>query len=393
MELTRKQEEGLRIAIDRYNHNEPYTVIAGYAGTGKSTLINFIIAALEVNPEDEVAYITFTGKASEVLREKGCPNAMTAHKLLYYSKQMPNGKFFYRPRPSLEKDYKVIVVDEVSMLPKDMWDLLLTHGIYVIACGDPFQIPPIDKNQDNGILNNPHIFLDEVMRQAKESDIICLSMDIREGKKINPFKGNDTQVFNKKDLCDGMYFWADQILVSTNKSRHDINSYIRDDLGRGFEPEINDKVICLRNCWDTLSEKQCDPLINGSIGTISAMHMESIDYIIMGQKVAAPVLVTDLITSNDEYKNLHIDYTALTTGEKFFNPRQEYIIRKNKQNPELPIEFNFGYAITGHRAQGSQWNKVLVLEESFPFDKIEHARWLYTTVTRAAEKLTLILKN
>lgn len=393
MELTRKQEEGLRIAIDRYNHNEPYTVISGYAGTGKSTLINFIIAALEVNPEDEVAYITFTGKASEVLREKGCPNAMTAHKLLYYSKQMPNGKFFYRPRPSLEKDYKVIVVDEVSMLPKDMWDLLLTHGIYVIACGDPFQIPPIDKNQDNDILNNPHIFLDEVMRQAKESDIICLSMDIREGKKINPFKGNDTQVFNKKDLCDGMYFWADQILVSTNKSRHDINSYIRDDLGRGFEPEINDKVICLRNCWDTLSEKQCDPLINGSIGTISAMHMESIDYIIMGQKVTAPVLVTDLITSNDEYKNLHIDYTALTTGEKFFNPRQEYIIRKNKQNPELPIEFNFGYAITGHRAQGSQWNKILVLEESFPFDRIEHARWLYTTVTRAAEKLTLILKN
>lgn len=393
MELTRKQEEGLRIAIDRYNHNEPYTIIAGYAGTGKSTLINFIIAALEVNPEDEVAYITFTGKASEVLREKGCPNAMTAHKLLYYSKQMPNGKFFYRPRPSLEKDYKVIVVDEVSMLPKDMWDLLLTHGIYVIACGDPFQIPPIDKNQDNGILNNPHIFLDEVMRQAKESDIICLSMDIREGKKINPFKGNDTQVFNKKDLCDGMYFWADQILVSTNKSRHDINSYIRDDLRRGFEPEIDDKVICLRNCWDTLSEKQCDPLINGSIGTISAMHMESIDYIIMGQKVTAPVLVTDLITSNDEYKNLHIDYTALTTGEKFFNPRQEYVIRKNKQNPELPIEFNFGYAITGHRAQGSQWNKVLVLEESFPFDKIEHARWLYTTVTRAAEKLTLILRN
>lgn len=393
MELTRKQEEGLRIAIDRYNHNEPYTVIAGYAGTGKSTLINFIIAALEVNPEDEVAYITFTGKASEVLREKGCPNAMTAHKLLYYSKQMPNGKFFYRPRPNLEKDYRIIVVDEVSMLPKDMWDLLLTHGIYVIACGDPFQIPPIDKNQDNGILDNPHIFLDEVMRQAKESDIICLSMDIREGKKINPFRGNDTQVFSKKELCDGMYFWADQILVSTNRSRHDINSYIRDDLGRGFEPEINDKVICLRNCWDTLSEKQCDPLINGSIGTISAMHMESIDYIIMGQKVTAPVLVTDLITSNDEYKNLHIDYTALTTGEKFFNPRQEYIIRKNKQNPELPIEFNFGYAITGHRAQGSQWNKVLVLEESFPFDKIEHARWLYTTVTRAAEKLTLILKN
>lgn len=121
--------------------------------------------------------------------------------------------------------------------------------------------------------------------------------------------------------------------------------------------------------------------------------MESIDYIAEGKIINVPILVTDLTTSTDEYKNLNIDYTALTTGEKFFTPKQEYIIRKNKQNPELPIEFNFGYAITGHRAQGSQWNKVLVLEESFPFDKVEHARWLYTTVTRAAEKLTLILKN
>lgn len=95
------------------------------------------------------------------------------------------------------------------MLPKDMWDLLLSHNIYVIACGDPFQIPPIDKKQDNHILDNPHIFLDEVMRQAKESDIICLSMDIREGKRLSPFSGHDAQVFKKNDLCDGMYFWAD----------------------------------------------------------------------------------------------------------------------------------------------------------------------------------------
>lgn len=393
MELTRKQEEGLRIAIDRYNHNEPYTVIAGYAGTGKSTLINFIIAALEVDPEEEVAYIAFTGKASEVLREKGCHNAMTAHKLLYYSKQMPNGKFFYKPRTVLEKPYRVIIVDEVSMLPKDMWDLLLSHNIYVIACGDPFQIPPIDKKQDNHILDNPHIFLDEVMRQAKESDIICLSMDIREGKRLSPFSGHDAQVFKKNDLCDGMYFWADQILVSTNKSRHDINSYIRDDLGRGFEPEIDDKIICLRNCWDTCSEKHENPLINGSVGYIKTKRMESIDYILAGKLVSAPVLFADIETTNDTYREVGIDYTALTTGEKFFTPQQEYLIRRNKENPDLPIEFNFGYAITGHRAQGSQWDKVLVLEESFPFDKIEHARWIYTTVTRAIEKLTLILKN
>lgn len=393
MELTRKQEEGLKIAVERYRHNQPYTVIAGFAGVGKSTLINFIISALDLNPEDDVAYITFTGKASEVLREKGCPNAMTAHKLLYYSKQMPSGKFFYKPRTSLEKDYKVIVVDEISMLPKSMWDLLLTHGIYVLACGDPFQIPPIDKDQDNHVLDNPHIFLDEVMRQAKESDIICLSMDIREGKTITPFKGNDVQVFPKRELCDGMYFWADQILVSTNKSRHSINAYMRNEIGRISEPEIGDKIICLRNCWDTLSEKNNDPLINGSIAWIEDMHMENIDYLIEGKLITAPILKANIKTSSDIFMDVGIDYTALTTGKKFFDPKQEYIIRKNKANPELPIEFNYGYAITGHRAQGSQWGKVLVLEESFPFEKVEHARWLYTTTTRAESKLTLTLKD
>jgi exodeoxyribonuclease-5 len=220
MELTRKQEEGLKIAVARYKAHEPYTCIAGYAGTGKSTLIKFIVAALNMY-EEEVAYIAFTGKASEVLREKGCPNAQTAHRLLYYSKQMPNGKFVYKPRPHIE--YSLIVVDEVSMLPIDMWELLLSHGVYVIACGDPFQLPPVDKTKENHILDNPHIFLDEVMRQAKESDIIVTSMNIREGKSIVPMRGNDTQIFRKQELVAGMYGWADEILVATNKNRFDIN--------------------------------------------------------------------------------------------------------------------------------------------------------------------------
>ena len=390
MELTRKQEEGLRIALERYRNHEAYTVIAGYAGTGKSTLINFIVAALDFAPE-EVAYITFTGKASEVLREKGNPNAMTAHKLLYYSKQLASGKFIFRPRPSI--DYNLVVVDEVSMLPKDMWDLLLSHGVYVIACGDPFQIPPIDKTQDNHVLDNPHIFLDEIMRQAKESDIICLSMNIREGKKIVPFKGNDVQVFHKRDLVDGMYHWADQILVATNRTRHDINSYMREMNGRGAEPEIGDKIICLRNCWDTMSFEKCDPLINGSIGWIESMVSETVAYKLNGATVTAPILRTTITTKNDKYVDLPVDYTALTTGVKYFDPKQEYAIRRNKSNPMLPIEFNYGYAITGHRGQGSQWGKVLTIEEGFPFDPIEHARHMYTCATRAESKLTLVLKN
>ena len=162
MVLTNKQEEGLRIAVERYRIGEKYTVIAGFAGTGKSTLIKFIIAALNVPPE-EVCYVAYTGKAAQVLKQKGCPNAITAHKLLYKAKPMPNGTYKFEPKLSIG-DYKIIIVDEISMLPKAMWNRLLAHNIYVIACGDPFQLPPIDKDSDNKVLENPHIFLDEIMR-------------------------------------------------------------------------------------------------------------------------------------------------------------------------------------------------------------------------------------
>ena len=96
--LTKKQEEGLRTAVERYKNGYKYTVISGYAGSGKSTLVKFIIEALDVDPQLEVAYVAFTGKAASVLAQKGCPNATTAHKLLYRAKPMPNGSYKFIPR-------------------------------------------------------------------------------------------------------------------------------------------------------------------------------------------------------------------------------------------------------------------------------------------------------
>lgn len=362
-------------------------------GTGKSTLINFIISALDLDSDEDVAYVTYTGKASEVLREKGCTNAVTAHKLLYFSRQKPDGKFTYIPRYNLEHQYKMIVVDEISMLPHNMWELLLKHKVHILACGDPFQIPPIDKDQDNHVLDSPHIFLDEVMRQAKESDIICLSMDIREGKKIHPLKGNDVQIFNKNELISGMYSWADQIICSTNNTRSSINNDMRKIHGYSKEPEIGDKVICCRNSWDILSIENSNPLINGTIGTLVEFRELNKKLWSQNKTFNVPILLATIATENDKYLEVEIDKNSLTTGKKTLTPQDEYSIKKKFNRVSLPIEFNYGYAITGHRAQGSQWNKVLVIEEGFPYDKTEHAKWLYTAVTRPSEKLTLILKD
>ena len=137
---------------------------------------------MNLNPETDVAYVAYTGKAATVLQTKGCPNATTAHKLLYEAKPRPNGTFYLKKRWPIP--YKVIIVDEISMLPKTMWDLLLSHHKYVIACGDPFQLPPVDQNEDNHVLDKPHIFLDEIMRQAQDSEIIRVSMWVREGKPL-----------------------------------------------------------------------------------------------------------------------------------------------------------------------------------------------------------------
>lgn len=390
MTLTAKQEEGLKTAVSRYKAKERWTCIAGYAGTGKSTLVKFIIAALNLDPED-VAYITFTGKAASVLRHKGCPNAMTAHKLLYYSEKLSNGKFIFKPRKRLAYPYKLIVVDEISMLSNDLWMQLLKHNVHIIACGDPFQIPPIQKNADNHVLDTPHVFLDEIMRQAAESEIVRLSMDIRNFQPINYIKGKEIQVIPQREVVTGMYNWADQIITATNKKRQEINEAIRTLAGRGPDPESGDKVICGRNCWEITDWKEEMALVNGTIGYLIEPIKQDITIPLWNAPEQIPVLLSDMLTTEGEmFIGLGIDYTQITTGKKLLTPEQEYTIYKSDFRDMLPIEFDYGYAITGHRAQGSEWDKVLVFEENFPFDKIEHARWLYTTVTRAAQKLVLV---
>ena len=246
MQLTKKQQEGLDIAVNRFYSKEKYTCIAGYAGAGKSTLVKFIVEALYLEPKD-VCYIAYTGKAALVLKEKGCSNAMTAHRLLYKSFPRKDGTFYHMPKRILDYPYKLIILDEVSMFPKEMWDLLLFHGVHVIALGDPGQLPPI--GEDNGILAQPHIFLDEIMRQAQESEIIRLTMDIRAGKPLQLFKGNEVQIIDKKDVVEGMFLWADQIICAKNETRKNINQLVRKyKFGVNTnDPIEGDKIICLRN--------------------------------------------------------------------------------------------------------------------------------------------------
>ena len=392
MELTKRQEQGLKVAIARYQNKEKYTCISGYAGSGKSTLVKFIVRSLPgIDPEKDVVYATFTGKAAQVLLKKGNKNVSTLHKLLFESLPRPDGTWYRKPVERIP--YKIVVIDEVSMVPDSMIKQLFKYSCYVIALGDPFQLPPVTKDDANTLLDKPHVFLNEIMRQAQESEIIRVSMDIREGKDLSLLDGKEVKIFDKSQFTTDMMLWADQVLVGTNATRINLNNVMRDMLGRSGGPQEGDKVICLKNEWDILADNE-DPLVNGTIGFLKNPYPTYVSFprYLGGHRF--DVLQSDFVTDGGAlFTDINMDKKMIMTGEKCCDWKTAYAIGRNKEHCwKLPKEFTYGYAITCHKAQGSQWDKVLIVEEKFPFDKTEHARWLYTAVTRAVDRAVIIRK-
>lgn len=332
----------------------------------------------------------------------GNKNAQTIHRLLYQWFPKPGDGFYRKRIPFLP--YKLVICDEVSMIDPEMIQELLTHvECHVIFTGDPFQLEPINRGSENILLYNPHVFLSQIMRQALDSDIVRLSMEVREGRPIKCFRGNDAQVIQRSDLVDGMFTWADQIICAKNDTRMGINQKVNDLLGYSND-EIHDgqKVICLRNYWDIISEEG-EPLVNGTIGRVDNIRE-------VRRRIAPSIgggyidtIVCDLITENqDIYYDLPLDKQQLLTGARTITDRSLlYKINKFYSSPwakdrgltsPVPLEAELGWAITCHKAQGSTFTKVLVQEENFPYESTEHRKWIYTAMTRPSNRLVFVQK-
>ena len=340
--------------------------------TGKSTIISHFIN--QSGLMDVTAFATFTGKASLVLQNKGLP-ATTIHKLIYNAyRNKVTGNFYFKLKPILDRKIKLIVIDEVSMVPMQLLTDLMSFNIPLVCLGDPGQLEPI--GEDNGLLKNPNIFLEEIHRQAQDNSIIKLSMMVRQGEKLpvitdDPF----VKVLKKEDLTLPMLQWADQILCSKNITRRTINHEMRQAMGFTDPlPEKGDKLICLHNYWDFLNDDGF-PLINGTVGK-----------------------VTDIVKGKDSGilpQQCFIDFQAVYTEPEFYSINADPNIFKGiapqknlLKNKRIIHEFDYGYAITIHKSQGSSFEKVLIYEEYLK--GAGHARLLYTAITRASEKLVLI---
>ncbi|MDP3552565.1 ATP-dependent RecD-like DNA helicase [Methylocystis sp.] len=333
----------------------------GYAGTGKSTLARH----LAEHVEGDVAFAAFTGKAALVMRSKGCKDARTIHSLIYRATDTETEEpSFVLNDDSAAARAKLIVVDECSMVDEELGRDLLSFGKKVLVLGDPAQLPPV---KGGGFFTDaePDVMLKEVHRQAADNPIIRLSMAIREGEIVERGVFGDTRVISRDALDPALVTGADQVLVGLNKTRRAYNGRLRQLRGfTGDLPQSGEKLVCLRN-------NRKKGLLNGALFTVKSAGA------LRRGKVRMLVTPEDGETAK---------FQRVAVVPQLFGAETDipYALRKDSD------EFDFGYALTVHKAQGSQWDDVTLFDESFAFRE-HRARWLYTGVTRAAKKLTLVM--
>lgn len=341
----------------------------GYAGTGKTTLAKELAKSVK----GTVLYATFTGKAALQLRKKGCEDASTIHSLIYkvdVCQQTGEASFKLNADSSL-RDAKLLVVDEVSMVDDALARDLLSFNTPILVLGDPAQLPPV-KGESFFINSAPDIMLTEVHRQAQDNPIIRLSMAIREGNALERGQHGESLVAARSDVDQeqlrDLVLGADQLLCGLNKTRTGYNRRIRalKDL-RGeradWHPTKGDRLICLRNNRDKA-------LFNGGLWAISEVQDKFGRFDMMAH-------------SMDEQR----DPVWIDVRDEFFNGTEKSLDWRLRKEGH---EFTFGWAITCHKSQGSQWDNVIVFDESGSFREAR-SNWLYTAVTRAAERVTVIV--
>lgn len=334
----------------------------GYAGAGKTTLAKHIAEGVS----GEVVFGAFTGKAALVMRSKGCWDASTIHSMIYTLDDERDGE----PRFILNRDSKVssadlVIIDEVSMVDAELGRDLLSFGAKVLVLGDPAQLPPV-KGAGFFMDAEPDVMLTEIHRQAAESPIIRMATTVREGGRLETCDMGAARVIRRADVHAEMALAADQILVGLNKSRTAYNGRMRQlkDI-KSKDPIPGDRLVCLRNSREK-------GLFNGGIWTV----MES-----KATKKAINMRVEPSdagMTKRPVDVRAHRCYFQGTERDYAFSELRDY------------EAFDYGYALTVHKSQGSQWDNVLLFDESGAF-RDDRARWLYTGITRAAEGLTVVI--
>lgn len=373
--------------------------LSGYAGTGKTTVARDIPSRLGV----EAQYAAFTGKAASVLRAKGCEGASTLHSLLYRSKEVDvkdeRGRPVWRvaPKPILDEDGKQIglepgkaltkmsfeprdpdegdeplsdvdlfIVDEMSMLGQQVVDDLLNVGVRVLVLGDPGQLPPIRGGENTLTSGEPDVLLRSVQRN--QGRVLDLATMVR-AKGAESIEPHEVRRISVQDLAG-----FDQVLVWKNITRWKMIRNIRRELGRpAAQPVPGDRIMFLANRPD-------EGRFNGQQATV-------LD--VFGGDERDPN-IWDLMVCDDDGRTDCVTVPRLAFKDRSGQEEAEHEYRRSK----TVIPATFAQAVTVHKAQGSEWGSVCVLNETAGMNDGGLAkRWLYTAITRASKDVTIVAQG
>jgi exodeoxyribonuclease-5 len=363
--------------------------ISGPAGSGKTSIIEMLISKIGLENED-VLYMAYVGKAAMMLTLRG-NIAKTIHGTLYNNvnktlydasgNEVTKNNRVVKYRGFEKKKYlaanvKLLVVDEGSMVNDTFKADILSFGLPVIVLGDLNQLPPVFGNP--AFLINPDYILTEVMRQEKGNPIIELSQMAIRGQEIKIGKYGEhcfviPRAIEEEEMKKAMTL-SDIILCGKNTTRQNMTEYYRREIlgikGPGT-PILGEKIICRQNNWDLSIDKGIC-LINGLIGYIDDINLESYN------KRSIKIDFRPEFKTDEIFEQVQMDYKYL-----FMDMAEAANSKQSRYN-----KFQFGYVITAHLAQGSQYDNVLVYDEKMGNQEY-YNKWLYTCITRAIRGLII----
>ena len=384
MKLSTDKKEIL-IKLTKWLGEQPsqYITIGGYAGTGKTTLTALLRAIIfKKKPKLKIAFACYTGKATQVLQNflkstnSIFPNDFTGtiHSLIYTPIVNKQGIITgWEKKQKLE--YDLIIIDEASMVSQEIWEDLISFKLPIIVFGDHGQLPPIGNSFS--LMSKPDLKLETIHRQLENNPIIQVSILARETGKIpvkrfsntvEKLSSSDPESQERLGEMLANYDSDTLILCGYNWTRVKLNQEIRQGLGFSSpNPQSGDRVICLRNNHQQL-------IYNGMIGTVVNIKTEDDDW------YQAEIKMDD-----------RDDFYSGRVSKKQFNSTKGLNFTQYRQRSVQGDLFDFGYALTVHKAQGSQTKKVILFEQRFKqMSDDDWKRWLYTAVTRAEKELYIV---